>query len=347
MGLELGLGHPAPAGGVVAELGDVGELPLPGGVVHQADDADPVGGVELVELRLERLGAELGAQVQPVADAQRIGVVEPSERAGERARVLAVAGLAAGDQRADPERVEDGGDPGAGQLGVVGEDRRRLRPAHAGAGLEVALEVVGVKLDQAGAEEVAAADPRPRAARPARCRSRRCGRRGPRRCRSGCRPRGGGGRWRAPARAVAECEGRVACGDCSEGSGTTMGDWRRHAIYFAPPAGSPLAEFGADWLGWDPATGRGRDGFDLPGLPRRRAELVATPARYGFHATLKAPFRLGRGPRRCRARRGGGGGSCRVRRLRGRPAAGGARPLRRAGAQRRRCRGSPSSNRPA
>jgi putative phosphonate metabolism protein len=74
-----------------------------------------------------------------------------------------------------------------------------------------------------------------------------------------------------------------------------MGDWRRHAIYFAPPAGSPLAEFGADWLGWDPATGRGRDGFDLPGLPLRRAELVATPARYGFHATLKAPFRLGPG----------------------------------------------------
>ena len=74
-----------------------------------------------------------------------------------------------------------------------------------------------------------------------------------------------------------------------------MGDWRRHAIYFAPPAGSPLAEFGADWLGWDPATGAERDGFDLPGLPRPRAELVATPARYGFHATLKAPFRLAAG----------------------------------------------------
>ena len=51
VGLELVLVHAAPAGGVVAELGDVGELPLAGGVVHQAEDADPVRGGELVELR--------------------------------------------------------------------------------------------------------------------------------------------------------------------------------------------------------------------------------------------------------------------------------------------------------
>ena len=75
-----------------------------------------------------------------------------------------------------------------------------------------------------------------------------------------------------------------------------MGDWRRHAIYFAPPAGSPLAEFGADWLGWDPATGArarwlrpaGAAAAGGPNWSRRRA-------RYGFHATLKAPFRLGPG----------------------------------------------------
>lgn len=64
-----------------------------------------------------------------------------------------------------------------------------------------------------------------------------------------------------------------------------MGDWRRHAIYFAPPAGSGLARFAADWLGWDPEAGT-----EAP--PRAPGGIVAAPARYGFHATLKAPFRL-------------------------------------------------------
>jgi putative phosphonate metabolism protein len=74
-----------------------------------------------------------------------------------------------------------------------------------------------------------------------------------------------------------------------------MGDWRRHAIYFAPPRGSALARFGAAWLGWDPEAGVEPEGVELAGLPRPRPELVAAPARYGFHATLKAPFRLAEG----------------------------------------------------
>lgn len=71
-----------------------------------------------------------------------------------------------------------------------------------------------------------------------------------------------------------------------------MRDIRRWAIYVAPRMDAPLARFGADWLGWDAQAGTARDGLDLPGLPRRRAELVATPRRYGFHGTLKAPFVL-------------------------------------------------------
>lgn len=74
-----------------------------------------------------------------------------------------------------------------------------------------------------------------------------------------------------------------------------MRSFRRYAIYYAPPPASPLARFGADWLGWDADAGCLRDGFDLPGLPRPRAEITATPRRYGFHATLKAPFRLAPG----------------------------------------------------
>jgi putative phosphonate metabolism protein len=74
-----------------------------------------------------------------------------------------------------------------------------------------------------------------------------------------------------------------------------MSEWRRHAIYFAPPQGSALACFGAAWLGRDPETGVEPEGLELPGLPRPHADLTAAPARYGFHATLKAPFRLAEG----------------------------------------------------
>lgn len=72
----------------------------------------------------------------------------------------------------------------------------------------------------------------------------------------------------------------------------------RYAIYFAPEQGSPLAEFGRTWLG-DGAGNEGAidtalpAGFPVPPELHRRA--IATPARYGLHATMKAPFRLSDG----------------------------------------------------
>ncbi|HEY9040241.1 MAG TPA: DUF1045 domain-containing protein [Roseovarius sp.] len=68
--------------------------------------------------------------------------------------------------------------------------------------------------------------------------------------------------------------------------------YRRYAIYYTPPPG-PLARFGAEWLGWDIAEGRrpaARPG--VPGLPATMDALTETPRRYGFHATIKPPFRL-------------------------------------------------------
>ena len=61
----------------------------------------------------------------------------------------------------------------------------------------------------------------------------------------------------------------------------------RAAIYFTPPAGHKLTRAASQWLG--------RSAFD--GEPTRAAdpafdENVAAPARYGFHATMKAPFHL-------------------------------------------------------
>jgi putative phosphonate metabolism protein len=60
----------------------------------------------------------------------------------------------------------------------------------------------------------------------------------------------------------------------------------RYAIYFTPPETDALTRCGAQWLG--------RDAFQDVRLdvPTERSVLVKTPARYGFHATLKAPFEL-------------------------------------------------------
>lgn len=67
----------------------------------------------------------------------------------------------------------------------------------------------------------------------------------------------------------------------------------RYAAYHLP-AGD-LGDFGAAWLGWDV-----RQGVLLPhpqfsDLPGSADDLTAVPRRYGFHATMKAPFRLTEG----------------------------------------------------
>lgn len=54
-----------------------------------------------------------------------------------------------------------------------------------------------------------------------------------------------------------------------------------------PPAG-PLADFGASWLGWDVAHGCQTPQPDQPDL----RDITMTPHKYGFHGTLKPPFRL-------------------------------------------------------
>lgn len=52
----------------------------------------------------------------------------------------------------------------------------------------------------------------------------------------------------------------------------------RYALYYTPPLDSPLGRLGARWFA-DPAV----------------EALTAQPRLYGFHATLKAPFRLAEG----------------------------------------------------
>ncbi|MDE3028991.1 MAG: DUF1045 domain-containing protein [Paracoccaceae bacterium] len=75
-----------------------------------------------------------------------------------------------------------------------------------------------------------------------------------------------------------------------------MTGFDRYAIYYAPPPGA-LAQFGAAWLGWDAALGREVAHPEIVGLPRPVATLTETPRKYGFHGTIKPPFRLAEGHR--------------------------------------------------
>ncbi len=69
----------------------------------------------------------------------------------------------------------------------------------------------------------------------------------------------------------------------------------RCAIYFVPPPDDPLTVAAAAWLRRDGYTGAGI-ASEIEGLTERdHAFLTALPRRYGFHATLKAPFRLAEG----------------------------------------------------
>lgn len=67
----------------------------------------------------------------------------------------------------------------------------------------------------------------------------------------------------------------------------------RYAIYFALDAYAQLMRLGNHWLGRDPYAGQSLVQPDVPGMTAERFhQLTASPRRYGFHGTLKAPFAL-------------------------------------------------------
>lgn len=69
-----------------------------------------------------------------------------------------------------------------------------------------------------------------------------------------------------------------------------MAKFQRYGIYFTPQGA--LAADGSAWLGWDLSKGCAVAHPELgPDLTR----LTARPRKYGFHATLKAPFALAEG----------------------------------------------------
>ena len=70
----------------------------------------------------------------------------------------------------------------------------------------------------------------------------------------------------------------------------------RYAIYFAPDRHSPWRQFGARWLGRDEHDSTPLAQPLLAGISQEElARVTQEPRRYGFHATLKAPFHLAAG----------------------------------------------------
>jgi hypothetical protein len=73
-------------------------------------------------------------------------------------------------------------------------------------------------------------------------------------------------------------------------------DTHRYAIYLAPEPHDPLWRFGSLVLGYDAASGEDTNAFVFNGCsPEEWRGLTNRARSYGFHATLKAPFRLADG----------------------------------------------------
>jgi hypothetical protein len=70
----------------------------------------------------------------------------------------------------------------------------------------------------------------------------------------------------------------------------------RYAVYFSPASDSPWSALGRRWLGRDEVSGEilAQPLFSKD-CPEDFHSITAEPRRYGFHATLKAPFRLAQG----------------------------------------------------
>jgi putative phosphonate metabolism protein len=70
----------------------------------------------------------------------------------------------------------------------------------------------------------------------------------------------------------------------------------RYAIYFTPPADDPLTRRASHWLGRDAFSGETLAQPIVEAFSEAAfSEMTFDPRRYGFHATMKAPFELADG----------------------------------------------------
>lgn len=70
----------------------------------------------------------------------------------------------------------------------------------------------------------------------------------------------------------------------------------RYALYLIPPPETALWASASAWLGYDSLRGEAVPQPEVPGISADALEAATRePRRYGFHLTLKAPFRLAEG----------------------------------------------------
>jgi hypothetical protein len=73
-----------------------------------------------------------------------------------------------------------------------------------------------------------------------------------------------------------------------------QGSSPRYAVYFTPHPSTTLAQFGASVLGYESSAGASVTRIALNGIIAAALEAATmAPRKYGFHATLAAPFYLG------------------------------------------------------
>src|SRR5690606_7201831 len=89
----------------------------------------------------------------------------------------------------------------------------------------------------------------------------------------------------------AECQRRVTSLSHASDTSLRMDMIKRYADYYAPPEGA-FASRASAWLRWDAVAGQP---LDPPDLSLPAAEITRDPRKYGFHGTLKPPFRLAEG----------------------------------------------------
>ncbi|GHB38174.1 hypothetical protein GCM10007094_29400 [Pseudovibrio japonicus] len=70
----------------------------------------------------------------------------------------------------------------------------------------------------------------------------------------------------------------------------------RYSIYFTHPQSAKLTKLGSQWLGRSAFSNNSMEHPSLTGIePTRLQSLTINARRYGFHATMKPPFKLAEG----------------------------------------------------
>ena len=140
---------------VVVSVGlEIDELPLPRRMVHQRSQANAFVIFEIGKA-FEAIGrGHLAAQMDEMIGAQPVMADAVLDRVGELAHIR--RGHLEIVVEADAQCVEDSGDAGGGNLGVMREHCGEGVPAYLGARRIVPLKMVGMQFDQAWYQEVAA-----------------------------------------------------------------------------------------------------------------------------------------------------------------------------------------------